>query len=279
MTAPPMDPEARKRAIAAVFDRGAETYDQVGVDFFTPAARDLVTRAELRAGERVLDVGTGRGAALFAAAEAVGLSGRAVGIDLSPKMAELTRLDAAAKGFAHVMTLEGDAEQPDFADASFDVVLAALVIFFLPDPAAALRNYAALLAPGGRLAFSTFGAQDAHFDGAMKMLGSFVPADMPDRGDRQGPFSSPAHITELLTAHGFVTQSIDEATYESRFSDGDHWVSWLWSHGGRHILEQVPADRLEEAVDAAKAVFESARTPAGDYAIRTEIRFTIATVA
>ena len=149
MTAQPPDPEALKQGIAGVFDRSAETYDQVGVDFFTPLARDLVARTALREGERVLDVGAGRGAVVFAAASAVGRAGRVVGIDLSAKMAELTQAEVGARGLANVTVAQGDAERPDFADGSFDAVLASLVMFFLPEPAAAVRRYAALLAPGG----------------------------------------------------------------------------------------------------------------------------------
>jgi ubiquinone/menaquinone biosynthesis C-methylase UbiE len=185
MTTTQDDPEARKRAIADVFGRGAESYDQVGVDFFTPAARDLVARARVRPGERVLDVGTGRGAVLFAAAEAVGASGRAVGTDLSTRMAELTQADARARGLDHVTAVPGDAERPEFPDGSFDVVLAGLVIHFLPAPATALGRYAALLAPRGRLGFTTFGAQDPNFDAAMRAIGGFVPGGMPPRADRR----------------------------------------------------------------------------------------------
>jgi SAM-dependent methyltransferase len=270
------DPETVKRGVAGVFDRGAEAYDQVGVDLFTPAARDLVVRAALREGERVLDVGTGRGAVLFAAAEAVGASGRAVGIDISARMAELTQADAAARGYENVSAVPGDAERPEFADASFDAVLAGLVIFFLPDPDAALRNYAALLARSGRLAFSTFGAQDPNFEAGMRAIGGFVPGGAPPRSERQGPFGSRAGIGDTLAANGYLAPEIDEVTYESRFADPDHWVAWLWSHGGRWTLERVPEDRRDEAVDAGKAAFEGARTPQGDYAIRTEIRFTTA---
>jgi ubiquinone/menaquinone biosynthesis C-methylase UbiE len=276
MTSQPPDPETIKRGVAAVFDRGADAYDHVGVDFFTPPARDLVARAGLREGERVLDVGTGRGAVLFAAAEAVGPSGRAVGIDLSPRMAELTQAEAKARGLEQVTTLQGDAERPDFADASFDAVLAGLVIFFLPNAAAALQRYRALLTPEGRLGFTTFGPQDVNFDGAMRVLGQYIPGDPPDRGQRQGPFRFREGIVQILTENGFGHPQIDEMTYESRFTDADHWLTWIWSHGGRYTLERVPAERLDEATTAAKAAFESARTPAGDYAIYTQIRFTIA---
>ena len=276
MSTPP-DPQVIKQGIAGVFGRGADTYDQVGVDFFAPAGRDLVARAALHTGERVLDVGCGRGAVLFPAAEAVGPAGRAVGIDLAPRMAELTQSEAKARGLEHVTALAGDAECPDFAAGSFDAVLAGLVIFFLPDAAGALRRYAELLAPGGRLGFTTFGAQDENFDAAMKVIGSHVPNEgMPPRSERQGPFGSPDGIRQLLTDHGYATPEIDEVTYESRFTDADHWVSWLWSHGARYTLESVPEERRAEAISAGKDRFAAARTPSGDYVIRTEIRFTIA---
>ena len=133
-----------------------------------------------------------------------------------------------------------------------------------------------LLAPGGRFGFTTFAAQDPNFDAAMRALGGFVPGDLPTREERQSPFGSREGIVELLTANGFADPEIDEMTYESRFTGADHWLTWVWSHGGRYMLERVPAGRLEDAVGAAKAAFEPARTPDAGYAIRTEIRFTIA---
>jgi ubiquinone/menaquinone biosynthesis C-methylase UbiE len=265
-----------KRGIEGVFDRGADSYDQVGVDFFTPAARELVARADLRPGERVLDVGTGRGAVLFEAATQVGPDGRAVGIDLSGRMVELTTAEAAARGLQHVSVAQGDAERPEFADGSFDAILAGLVLFMLPDPAAALRRYRALLGPGGRVCFSAFGKQDANFEAGMKVFGGFVPGGMPPRSERQGAFASRDGIAQLLASEGFAEPEFHEASYESKFADPDHWVSWIWSHGGRFTLERVPAEQLDEATTAAKAAFAPARTPAGDYVITTEIRFAVA---
>src|SRR4051794_24992612 len=160
MTSGHFDPETIKRGIEGVFDRGADSYDQVGVDFFTPAARDLVAHANLQPGERVLDVGTGRGAVLFEAAEQVGPTGRAVGIDLSGRMVELTTAEAAARGLQQVSVAQGDAERPDFPDGSFDAILGGLVLFMLPDPTVALPNYKKLLEPAGQLCFTTFGRQD-----------------------------------------------------------------------------------------------------------------------
>jgi hypothetical protein len=56
----------------------------------------------------------------------------------------------------------------------------------------------------------------------------------------------------LLTGHGFASPVLDEVTYESRFTDPDHWLAWIWSHGGRHTLERVPPERRDEAVAAGR---------------------------
>jgi ubiquinone/menaquinone biosynthesis C-methylase UbiE len=266
----------RQAAVAAGFDRAADAYENLGVAFFGPPARDLVARAALRPGERVLDLGTGRGAVLFPAAEAVGPTGRVVGIDIAPQMAELTDAEAKARGLAQASAVAGDAAQPPFPDGSFDAVLAALVLFFLADPAAAVRAYARLLAPTGRLGITTFAAMDPVHEAGMRAIAQFAAGPNPDRSARQGPFGSADGIAELLSANGFAAPTIDEASYESRFSDPDHWIAWVWSHGGRITLERVPPERRDEAVAAGKAAFEAARTSAGDYAIHTTFRFTIA---
>lgn len=265
--------QTRKAAVAALFDRGAAEYDRIG-DFFTPIGRDLVAAVGVRSGQRVLDVGCGRGAALFAAADAVGPGGRVIGIDLAEHMVALTAAEATP--LEQVTVLRGDAECPDFPDDWFDAILAGLVVFLLPDPVTALRRYAWLLAPGGRLGFTTFGAQDENFERAMRVIGSFVPSGRPPHEQRPRLFTSAAGIRVLLAECGFAPPEITERSYVTRFRDPDEWLSWVWSHAGRATLERVPPSRLDDATDAARRAFEPARTEAGDYAIRTEIRFTVA---
>lgn len=67
--------EQVKQAIAGVFDRASDTYDRTGVDFFQIIGRTLVEQADVQPGDRVLELGSGRGAATFPAAERVGPEG------------------------------------------------------------------------------------------------------------------------------------------------------------------------------------------------------------
>ena len=112
----------------------------------------------------------------------------------------------------------------------------------------------------------------------MREVGRFVPDPLPPRDERQGPFGTPEAINALLEDGGFRVTNSDVVDYVSRFTSADHWLSWVWSHGGRYVLERVPEADLPAAGAAAKAVFESTRTADGDYAITTSIRFTVARI-
>ena len=131
---------------AGVFDRAAATYDAVGVPYFAPIAAGLVAALAPQPGERALDVGCGRGAVLTPVARLVGPSGSAVGIDLAPEMVRRTAADLADLG--QVEVLLGDAAAPAFAARSFDLVASSLVLFFLDEPAAALRRWRGAAGPG-----------------------------------------------------------------------------------------------------------------------------------
>ena len=110
-------PEAaddKKQRVAGVFGRSAETYDRVGPSMFVPVGRRLVALAQLPAGATVLDVATGRGAVLFAAAEQVGPQGRVIGIDLAEAMVQETATDIRRQGLANAAVRPMDAEQDEF---------------------------------------------------------------------------------------------------------------------------------------------------------------------
>ena len=124
-----------------------------------PAARLLVAHAAIRAGDAVLDVGCGTGVAARMAAGQSGPGGRVVAIDLNAGMLELARTLPPARG-APVEWREGRAEATGLGDASFDVVLCAQTLQFVPDQPAAVREMRRVLKPGGRAAIACWAAMD-----------------------------------------------------------------------------------------------------------------------
>ncbi len=97
-----------KQTVVGTYDRAAHLYDQVGARRFTYFGGLLVERLNLPAGAQVLDLASGRGALLLAAAEKVGSGGRVIGIDLAPQMVALNSgRDRAARANTGVNPADG----------------------------------------------------------------------------------------------------------------------------------------------------------------------------
>ncbi len=270
-------PDQRKILIAGVFDRASETYDHVGVEYFGAFGRRLVELAGVAPGESVLDVGCGRGAVSFAAAEAVGADGSVLGVDLAPGMVQRAAEAAAALGLDNLTFRIGDAEAPE-AEGPFDVVLGGLIIFFLPDPATALRNYRALLRDGGRLGLTTFPPQPENgWSKVAHRIQSYLPGGKNLARPQTGPLSSPEAFEAALRDAGFAgVRSVTEP-FDTTFDSPEHWWTWAWSQGQRAALEQVPDADLDAFRDECFATLRSEADPDGRLRLRQYVTYTVAT--
>ncbi len=110
--------------------------------------------AGLRAGETVLDLGSGAGIDTLLAAQAVGPTGRAVGLDMTREMADRARRNAADAGLGNVEIREGLMEEIPLPDASVDVVVSNGVLNLSTRKSRVLAEAMRVLRPGGRVSIA-----------------------------------------------------------------------------------------------------------------------------
>src|SRR4051812_28191468 len=110
--------------------------------------------AELKAGEVVLDLGSGGGIDVLLSAKRVGPAGKAYGLDMTDEMLALARENQGSSGLTNVEFLKGEIEQIPLPDNSVDVIISNCVINLSADKDRVLNEACRVLKPGGRFAVS-----------------------------------------------------------------------------------------------------------------------------
>src|SRR5262244_3912345 len=165
---------------------------------FVPA---LLAAAEIRDGNRVLDVATGTGEAAQLALAHVGDSGLVVGSDISSAMLD----EACARlSDARYLAVVSDGQGLVFPDATFDAVICQLGLMFFPDPARGLAEFRRVLRPGCRAAVCVISARErAPMWGVLaEILTRYLPAQH-DVLHLSFSLADPRQLERLMLTAGF----------------------------------------------------------------------------
>jgi arsenite methyltransferase len=157
--------------------------------------------AELKAGDVVLDLGSGGGIDVLLSARRVAPGGKAYGLDMTDEMLALARENQRKAGVANVEFLKGDIEHIPLPDATVDVIISNCVINLAADKRQVLAEAFRVLKPGGRLAVSDVvvqGTLPAEVRRSMELWVGCIAGALEEN-----------EFAGMLTASGFTDVSIE----------------------------------------------------------------------
>ncbi len=244
----PTDPAKGHAWQAGIWDDMSRLYAREIDQRFRPVIDLVVGKAQLKPGEAVLDLGSGTGAVSIQAAARVGTAGTVTGVDISPGMVVAARRIVTGLGLDRVMMTEGRAESLPLPDGTVDAVLASLSLMFVLDRAAAAREMARVLKPGGRLVAAVWGPPEqcdiVRFQQTAGRFAAMPPA--PDAGP--GSVADPTLFLRQLADAG-ITARVETETTGFDFDD----FQTAWDVLAGVTASALPPDRRNEAMEAVKA--------------------------
>jgi SAM-dependent methyltransferase len=230
-----------------VWDRISPIYLRAIDNRFTGVVDAVVQRAALQSAQQVLDLGTGTGSVAIKAASLVTPGGSVTAVDISPEMLDLARQRSASLGLSNIEFFEGRAEELPVA-GRFDAVLASLSLMYVINRAAAAREIARVLRPGGRFVAAVWGGpEEADIVLFQQTAGSFAPAP-PVPGVGPGALADPSGFLAELEGAG-ISASAESETTGFAFED----FSSAWDVLAGVTTAQLPLERQNEAKAAVRA--------------------------
>jgi ubiquinone/menaquinone biosynthesis C-methylase UbiE len=256
--------ESGKRHMAKAYDLQAPGYDSAVGRGIRALMRQLLGGLDVGEAPVALDVACGTGISTFALIEKTGDKGEFHGTDISEGMLEVARRNAEVQGITSVRFAVGDAENLDYPDAMFDVVICNMSFQFIPDKWRALNEMHRVLKPGGRLAM-LFGAGPM-FREVWEVLGE-VAAERP----KHPGFA--ASVEEIKGMHIDLEETealMEGAGFDKTYVYARHRLAYNELEFIVHDIPYagywkvtLPEEALSEVVDEFKARLTEAMTEKG----------------
>ena len=240
----------RNRKAAAVWDSAAGDYERVSLHL-GDAIDHAVGRLAPRAGERILDIGTGTG---LAARRLSALGARVTGIDLGAEL-----IDAARKLGPGVDFQVGDAEQLSFEDGSFDAAISTFGIMFVNRPEAAAAEIARVCRRGGRIALVSW-LPDSSIARKVAVHRAYLP---PSASPSPFEWGKPEGVRRLLGG-SFDLRFETGVTVLRLASSEEAWELFVRGYGPtRALAGSLPDDRRQAFQRDFRAYYDAYRTELG----------------
>ncbi len=250
--------------VAGGWDEHADYTDERAA----PITEKLLDLADLRPGDRVLELACGPGGLGLAAAQRVAPGGEVVLSDVVAEMTAIAARRAERRGLTNVGTAVLDLEQIDQPDDSYDVVLCREGLMLAVDPGRAAREIGRVLRPGGRVALAVWGPRDRNpwlgtvLDAVSAQLGAPIPPPgIP------GPFAldDADRLAAILDDADLAEVAVTELSVPLKIASFEEWWGRTTALAGplAKMLEALHEDAVRELRGRAEEAAKPYETPAG----------------
>jgi ubiquinone/menaquinone biosynthesis C-methylase UbiE len=267
-------PENPQDRAAFTYNAAADCFDASPLSFWDYFGRRTIELASLPIASRVLDVCCGTGASALPAAEAVGPTGKVIGLDLADQLLELARTKAVQRNLGNIEFELGDMLSMRFPAASFDAVVCVFGIFFVPDMAKAVSELWSRVRPGGKLAVTTWASNFCKpaSDAFWRSLKSIRP-DLYKGFNPWDRIDSPASLRGIFDQAEITSPTITREDRLQPINSGEDWWTIVLGTGYRGTVEQLDLAERQKVKEANLAFIRDERISA----IETNVLYAIAT--
>ena len=251
-------------AVAPGWEEYAEFIDSRGAEL----TEAMLQAAELKPGERVVELAAGPGGLGLEAAKALGSRSEVVVSDVATEMTAIAARRAEELGLSNVTARDLDLEAIDEPDSSFDAVLCREGLMLVVDPVRAAREIRRVLRPGGRAVVAVWAERERNpwlgrvFDAVSAELGT----QLPPPGVPQ-PFSlgDSGSLEAVMADAGFGRVRIAEVEVPYSGSSADEWWSRTTALAGplRGVVAALPEPKRAALAARAREAVAEFETPDG----------------
>jgi len=256
-------PENAQDRAAFTYNAAADFFDASPLGFWDYFGRRTIELASLPRGSRVLDVCCGTGASALPAAEAVGPTGKIIGVDLAEELLELARRKAVQQRLGNIKFEVGDMLSLRFPTESFDAVVCVFGIFFVPDMPRAVSELWSRIRPGGKLAMTTWGPN--FFQPGSDAFWRSIKDVRPDLFKGFNPWdriNDPDSLTKIFDEAGIAPPKIVPENRLHPINSAEDWWTIVLGSGYRGTVEQLTLAERQKVQDANLAFIRDAKISA-----------------
>ncbi len=231
-----LDSQTFKTRDATSYDGVTEQFDFFTERLTTPLAERLVSLAQIKPSDSILDVGTGTGVVALLAAKIIAENGTVHGIDLSEGMLATATTKAEKLGLEEkVKFSQMDAENLEFEAETFDTVVSLFALLHFPNPLTALKEIYRVMRPGGRFVIAIGSRPPLFSASGLSHLVEIFPDLIRRKQGRQ--LVAPGFLDSLVEQYLPKTDEQEEADLASHSHNRTSGVSKLVRSAGFKLLQ------------------------------------------